>query len=92
VIAVFLAASPLPFSMQLVKTTDISQCSQLLVFVRYVHADAIKGNSYFESLLETTNAVDVLKMVTSFFAKQNFDWKEKLHILCTDGAPAIWFC
>jgi hypothetical protein len=43
VIAVFLAASPLPFSMQLVKTKDISQCSQLLVIVRYVLADAIKG-------------------------------------------------
>jgi hypothetical protein len=28
-------------------------------------------------------------MVTSFFAKQNFDCKEKLHILCTDGAPAM---
>jgi hypothetical protein len=28
-------------------------------------------------------------MVTSFFAKQNFDWKEKLHTLCTDGAPAV---
>jgi hypothetical protein len=50
VIAVFLAASPLSFSMQLVKTTDISQCSQLLVFLRYVHADAIKGNSYFVSV------------------------------------------
>jgi hypothetical protein len=48
-IAVFLAASPLLFSMQLVKTADISQCSQLLVFVRYVHADAIKGNAYFVS-------------------------------------------
>jgi hypothetical protein len=49
VIVVFLVASALPFSMQLVKTTDISQCSQLFVFVRYVHADAIKGNSYFVS-------------------------------------------
>jgi hypothetical protein len=28
-------------------------------------------------------------MVTSFFTKQNFDWKEKLHTLCTDGAPAM---
>jgi hypothetical protein len=43
---------------------------------------------FCESLLETTKAVDVLEMVTSFFAKQNFDWKEKLHTLCTDGAPA----
>jgi hypothetical protein len=30
------------FSMQLDETTDISQCSLLLVFVRYVHPDAVK--------------------------------------------------
>jgi hypothetical protein len=24
-----------------------------------------------------------------FFAKQYFDWKGKLHTLCTDGAPAV---
>jgi hypothetical protein len=23
------------------------------------------------------------------FAKQNFDWKEKLHAVCTDGAPEL---
>jgi hypothetical protein len=36
-----LAALPFPFSMQLDETTDISQCSQLLAFVRYVRADTI---------------------------------------------------
>jgi hypothetical protein len=24
-----------------------------------------------------------------FFAKQNLDWKEKLHAFCIDGAPAM---
>uniref|UniRef100_A0A7M4F4W3 Zinc finger BED-type containing 5 n=1 Tax=Crocodylus porosus TaxID=8502 RepID=A0A7M4F4W3_CROPO len=85
-----LAASPFPFSMQLDETTDISQCSQLLVFVCYVHADTIKEEFFCcESLLETTKAINVLEMVKSFFAKQNFDWKEKLHTLCTDEAPAM---
>jgi len=52
------------------KTTDISQCSQPLVFVRYVHADAIKEEFLFcESLLETTKAVDILEMVKSFFCQ-----------------------
>jgi hypothetical protein len=37
-----LAASPVPFCTQLDETTDISQCSQLLDFVRCAHADAIK--------------------------------------------------
>jgi hypothetical protein len=25
----------------------------------------------------------------NFFSKQNFDWKEKLHTLCPDGAPEM---
>jgi hypothetical protein len=54
--------------MQLEETTDICQCSQLHVFVRYVLADAIKEEFLFcESLLETKKAVDVLEMVKSFF-------------------------
>jgi hypothetical protein len=28
-------------------------------------------------------------MVACVFAKQNYDWKEKLHTLCTDGAPVM---
>jgi hypothetical protein len=56
-----LAAFPFPFSTQVDETTDISRCSQFLVFVRYVHADAIKKEFLFcESLLETTKTIDVL--------------------------------
>jgi hypothetical protein len=58
--------------------------------VRYVHADVI--NEEFlscESRLETTKAINVLEIVKSFFAKQNFDWKENLHALCTSGAPVM---
>jgi hypothetical protein len=36
-----IADSPFPFSMKLNKTKYISQRGQLLVFVRYVHADAV---------------------------------------------------
>jgi hypothetical protein len=54
--------------MQLNETTDFSQCSQLLSFVHYMQADAIKEEFLFcESLLESTKAVDVLEMVNSFF-------------------------
>ncbi|XP_042217594.1 protein ZBED8-like, partial [Homarus americanus] len=34
-------------------------------------------------------AIDILEMVNSFFAKQNFDWKKNLCTLCTDGEPAM---
>lgn len=85
-----LAATPFPFSIQLDETTDVSQCSQLLVFVRYVHADTIKEEFLFcEPLLETTKAIDIYEIVDRFFANQNFDWKKNLGSLCTDGAPAM---
>ncbi|XP_035227366.1 protein ZBED8-like [Stegodyphus dumicola] len=85
-----LKASPFPFSMQLDETTEITNCSQLLVFVRYVSADTIKEEFLFcEPLLQTTKAVDVLAILNVFFSKHDFDWKQKLHSLCTDGAPAM---
>ena len=79
-----------PFSMQLDETTDITQCSQLLVFVRYVHIDTIKEEFLFcEPLIETTKAINVFEKVKTFFAMHNFDWQNKLGSLCTDGAPAM---
>ena len=85
-----LKASPFPFSMQLDESTDVSQCAQLLVYVRYMHADTIKEEFLFcEPLSETTKAADVLEMVNNFFAKQDFNWKRNIGSLCTDGAPAM---
>lgn len=76
-----LAALLFLFSMQLDETTDISQRSQL-VFVRYVHADAIKEEFLFcVSLLETTKTTDIWDIAKKKISGQNFDWKEKLHAL-----------
>jgi len=69
-----LKASPFPFSIQLDESTDISQCAQLLAYVRCMHADAIKEEFLFcEPLSETTKAADILQMVNNFFAKQDFN-------------------
>jgi hypothetical protein len=85
-----LRSSPFPFGIQLDETTDVSQCSQLLVFVRYVHVDEIKEEFLFcEPLLETAKATDILEIVNGFFSKQNFDWKKHVGSVCTDGAPAM---
>jgi hypothetical protein len=55
-----MAVSPFSFSMQLDETTDTSQCSQLLVFVRYVHAYAMREEFLFcEPLLETARALTI---------------------------------
>lgn len=87
-----LNSSLFPFSMQLDESTDVSQCSQLLVFVRYVHHDtrSIKEEFLFcDSLLETTKASDVFEIIKRFFIEHNVDWKTKLGSICTDGAPAM---
>lgn len=85
-----LTATPFPFSIQLVETTDVFQCSQLLVFVRYVDADTITEELQFcEPFLETTEAINIHEVVVRFFADPNFDWKKNLVNLCTDRAPAM---
>jgi hypothetical protein len=65
-----LAALPFPYSMQLDETTDISQCSQLLAFLHYVHADTINKEFFILWVsLETTKTTDILIMVNFFFCQ-----------------------
>jgi len=74
-----LKASPFPFSIQLDESTDVSQCVQLLAYVRYMHADAMKQEFLFcKPLSEATKAADILQMVNNFFAKQDFNWKRNI--------------
>ena len=85
-----LPSSPFPFSLQLDKSTDVSYCSQLVSYVRYVNGDKIEEKFLFcESLLNTAKTNDVFKKANEFFVKQNFDWKKKLRSICMDGAPAM---
>lgn len=52
------------FSMQLDESTDISQCSQLLVFVRYIYSGTSKEEVLFcQPLLKTTKAIGVFEMI-----------------------------
>jgi zinc finger BED domain-containing protein 5/7/8/9 len=78
-----------PFSMQLDESTDISQCSQLLVFVRYIYSGTSKEFLFCQPLLKTTRAIDVFEMITNFFSKHKLNYKKKLGSLCTDGAPSM---
>ena len=45
-----LATSPFPFSLQLDESTDISYCSLLVCYVRYVNGKEIKEDFLFASL------------------------------------------
>ena len=77
------------FALQLVESTDTSNLSQLLVYVRYVADERINEEFLFCQSLETTsNAVDVFQMLIDFFDKTELSWS-KLVGACTDGAPAM---
>ncbi|XP_014667304.1 PREDICTED: protein ZBED8-like isoform X5 [Priapulus caudatus] len=82
-------ASLYKISVKLDESTDCAQCSQLLVFVRYMHECDIKEEFLFsEPLVTTTKATDVLDLVTTFMDKHNIPM-DKLGSMCTDGAPAM---
>ena len=81
-------ASPF-FSIQLNESTDVAQCSQLMVFARYVHRDFVEEEFLFCRALEaTTKADDAMACMSSFFEEARFPW-DKLVGVCTDGAPAM---
>uniref|UniRef100_UPI00358F884D protein FAM200C-like n=1 Tax=Myxine glutinosa TaxID=7769 RepID=UPI00358F884D len=77
------------FSIQLDESTDVSSCSQLLAFVRYVKGDSIKEEFLFcRSLERNIRAVDVMEKVTEFFDHEELNWHNVCGV-CTDGAPAM---
>ena len=78
-----------PFSLHLDESTDEANCSQLLVFVRYVHGFTVKEEFLFCSPLQTTTkSEDILRVVDDYFCKHNIDWSQ-LGSVCTDGAPVM---
>ena len=77
------------FSIQLDKSTDISNVSHLMVFVRWASNTSIEEAILFCSPLEsTTRAADILQKVDDYFKKWDLKW-ENLCSVCTDGAPAM---
>ncbi|XP_068203661.1 zinc finger BED domain-containing protein 5-like [Palaemon carinicauda] len=66
----------LPDNVQLDESTDVSSCSQLLVFVRYINSGDIKDEFLFCSALETTTkADDVMEKVSTFFQEEDLQWE-----------------
>jgi hypothetical protein len=67
--------------MQLDEATNISQCSQLLIFFDMCLLMPSKKNCYFMSPL--------WKLRKFLFPKKTFRRKEKFHVVWTDGTPAM---
>ncbi|XP_073529589.1 protein FAM200C-like [Phyllobates terribilis] len=84
-----LISSPAKLSLQLNETTDVSNLSQLAVFVRYVKDNMIKEEFLFcKPLTTTTKAADVKKLVDDFLRDNNLSW-DMVSAVCTDGAPVM---
>lgn len=86
-------SAPLPiFSLQLDESTDVANCSQLLVYVRYIIDGDFKDEFLFcKPLATTTSAHDVFNTVGSFLKEHQISW-QKVCGICTDGAPAMLGC
>ncbi|XP_070599912.1 protein FAM200C-like [Erythrolamprus reginae] len=86
-------SAPLPiFSIQLNESTDVANCSQLLVYVRYIADGDFKDEFLLCKPLETTTtAHDVFDTVGSFLKQHNISWG-KVCGVCTDGASAVLGC
>ena len=60
-------ASPV-FVIQLDETTDVAQCSQLLMFARFVSGNRVKEEMLFCHPMESyTTATDIFQVVSNFF-------------------------
>ena len=77
------------FALQLDETTDVSNFSQLLVYIRYVADERINEEFLFCQPLERTlKAPDVFQVLIDFFDKTELSWS-KLVGLCIDRAPVM---
>ena len=73
------------FSVQLDESTDVANCSQLLVYVKYIYEGDFKDEFLFCKPLETTTTVrDVFDTVGSF--------QQNLTSLITVHMCMVWPC
>ena len=77
------------FAIQMDESTDVSNCAQLLVYVRYAINDAIRSELLLiNEMRTTTEGEDVFELVDNFFKEYGLQLT-KLVGCTTDGAPAI---
>ncbi|XP_076062512.1 zinc finger BED domain-containing protein 5-like [Oratosquilla oratoria] len=81
-------ASPV-FAIQCDEMTDVAQCSQLLMYARFVSGNNIKEEIMFCHPMESfTTAEAIFDVISDFFQENQLSW-ESLVGVCTDGAQAM---
>ena len=81
------------FAVQPDKSTDVASCSQLLVFVRYIHKEDVKEELLYCNSLETTaTAQDVLNSISKFYKMQGLQCLCRMYGWSLGNAwMQIWF-
>ncbi|KAL7646078.1 UNVERIFIED_CONTAM: hypothetical protein RMT77_002979 [Armadillidium vulgare] len=80
------------FALTVDESTDISNTSQLLAFVRFIDGDEIINQFLCcKGLSTTTRGQDIFDMITGYLKEMNLTWKSCVGI-CTDGAPCMTGC
>ncbi|KAF2349022.1 Ribonuclease H-like domain [Trinorchestia longiramus] len=78
------------FVIQLDESTDVTNCSQLLVYVRFTPNNAAKTELLLnQDLSSTTTGKDIFNVLDNFFKQNELDW-EKLDGCTTDEAPSMF--
>ncbi|CAG9790709.1 unnamed protein product [Diatraea saccharalis] len=77
------------FAISCDESTDIVNCAQLIIYVRYVSGDHIDEEIFHsQSLSAGTKSEDIFDAISNYIERNDLDWN-KLIGLCTDGAPAM---
>ena len=82
-------ASKYGFAMQLAESTDVANCGQLLVYIKFTENDIVKTELLMSKEVSgTTKGKDIANIVDKFFKKNDLEWS-KLVGCTTEHAPAM---
>jgi hypothetical protein len=77
------------FAIKCDESTDVANCSQLLVYCRFINEQSIAEELLFSQALNSTSkGSDVWSAIDIFFDQNGLSWKNVVGVY-TDGAPAM---
>ena len=77
------------FAIQIDESTNVTKCSQLLVYVRFIQNNTVKTELILsQELAATIKGKDVFNVLADFFKENELDWNMLVGCI-TDGATAM---
>ena len=77
------------FAIQIDESTDVAECSQLLVYVHFIQNDTVKTELMLsQELAATTKGKDVFNVLADSFKENDLDWSILVGCM-TGGAPGM---